>query len=64
MTALKNKPKATKCSDHHTISRITHTARRVASILRSRIVRKLSKYVGKISLKIEQEKELWVPLGC
>jgi hypothetical protein len=30
--ALKKRPKATKCSDHHTISLIAHTANRVASI--------------------------------
>ena len=64
MIALEKKPIATKCSDHHTVSLITHTAKRVAIILRSRIERKLSKYVEKISLNIEQEKELWSPLVC
>jgi hypothetical protein len=63
-TALKKKPKATKCCDHRTISLIAQTAKTAASILRSRIERKLSKYVEKISLNIEQEKELWNPLGC
>jgi hypothetical protein len=37
MIALKKKPKATKCSNHHTISLITHTTRIVARILRRRI---------------------------
>ena len=35
--ALKKKPQATKCSDHHTISLIAHTAKMVAEILRRRI---------------------------
>jgi hypothetical protein len=34
MSALKKKPKATKCSDHRTISLVTHTAKIVARILR------------------------------
>jgi hypothetical protein len=37
MIALKNKPKATKCSDHLTISTIAHAAKIVARILRRRI---------------------------
>ena len=37
MTALKNKPKATKLSDNRTISLIAHTAKIVARILRGRI---------------------------
>jgi hypothetical protein len=37
MSALKKKPKATKCSDHRTISIIAHTAKIVARILRRRI---------------------------
>jgi hypothetical protein len=40
MIALKKKPKATKCSDHHTISIIAHAAKIVARILRRRIQRK------------------------
>jgi hypothetical protein len=38
--ALKKKPKATKCSDHRTISIIAHGAKTVARILRRRIERK------------------------
>jgi hypothetical protein len=34
MVALQKKPKATKCSDNHTISLIAHTAKIVARILR------------------------------
>jgi hypothetical protein len=37
MIALKKEPKATKCSDHRTISLITHTATIVDRILRRRI---------------------------
>jgi hypothetical protein len=33
MIALKKKPKSTKCSDHYTISIITHTAKIVVRIL-------------------------------
>jgi len=40
MTTLK-KPKATKCSNHHTSSLITHTEEIVARIFRSRIERKI-----------------------
>ena len=41
MIALKKKPQATKCSDHHTISLITHTAKIVAKILRRRTEKKI-----------------------
>jgi hypothetical protein len=37
MIALKKKTQATKCSDHHTISLISHTAKIIAKILRRRI---------------------------
>ena len=33
MIALKKKTQATKCSDHHTISLIAHTAKIIAKIL-------------------------------
>jgi len=41
MIALKKKPQATKCSDHHTVSLITHTAKIVAKILKRRIGKKI-----------------------
>jgi hypothetical protein len=44
--ALKKKPQATKCSDHHTISLIAHTAKRVAKILRRRIEKKIEHVLG------------------
>jgi hypothetical protein len=48
MIALKNKPKATKSSDHttHTISVITHTANLVAGILRGRTERNIEDVLG------------------
>jgi len=45
MIALK-KTQATKCSDHHTISLITHTAKIVAKILRRRIEKKTEDVLG------------------
>jgi retron-type reverse transcriptase len=44
--ALKKKPKATKCSDHRTISLIAHTAKIVAKILRKRIEKKIEDVLG------------------
>jgi len=64
MIALKKKPQATNCSDHHTISLIAHTAKIVAKILRRRIEKKLRMYSEKISLDLEEEKELGMQLGC
>jgi hypothetical protein len=46
MIALKKKPKATKCSDHRTISPIAHTAKIVTRILRRRIERKTENVLG------------------
>jgi hypothetical protein len=46
MTALKKKPKATKCSDHRTISIIAHAAKIVSRILRRRIERKTEDVLG------------------
>jgi hypothetical protein len=46
MIALKKKPKATKCSDHHTVSLIAHLAKIAARILRRRIERKIEDPLG------------------
>jgi hypothetical protein len=46
MIALKKMPKATKCSDHRTISIIAHAAKIVARILRRRIERKAEDALG------------------
>jgi hypothetical protein len=64
MTALKKKPKATKCSDHRTISIIAHAAKIVARILRRRIERKTEDALGNVSLDLEKETELGMQLGC
>ena len=63
MVALKKKTQATKCSDHRTISLIAHTAKILAKILRRRIEGKLRLYLEKISLDLEEEKELGMQLG-
>jgi len=41
MTALKKKPKARKCSNHHTNSFVKHTPKLVARILRRGIENKI-----------------------
>jgi hypothetical protein len=46
MIALKKKPKATKFSDHRTISLIAHAAKIVARILRRRIEKKTEDALG------------------
>ena len=58
MIVLK-KTQATKGSDHRTISLIAHTAK----ILRRRTERKMGMYLEKISLDLEEEKELGMQLG-
>jgi hypothetical protein len=55
MIALK-KPKATKCSDHHTISLITHTAKIVVRILRRRIERNTEDALGEHQFGLRREK--------
>ena len=64
MITLKKKPQATKCSDHRTISLIAHTAKIVSKILEEGLKRKLRMYSEKISLDLEEEKELGMQLGC
>jgi hypothetical protein len=43
---FKKKPQATKCSDHRTISLITHTAKIVTKILKRRIEKKIEDVLG------------------
>jgi hypothetical protein len=43
---LKKKTKATKCSDHRTISLVAHTAKIIAKILKRRIERKIEDILG------------------
>jgi len=46
MIALNKKPYTTKCSDHHRVSIIAHTAKIVAMILRRRFERKIEYVLG------------------
>jgi hypothetical protein len=46
MIALTKKPKATKCSNHHTVSLTAHTAKIVVRILRRKIERKNEDVLG------------------
>ena len=46
MITLNKKPHATKCSDHHRVSLIAHTAKIVAKILRRRVERKIENVLG------------------
>jgi hypothetical protein len=56
MVALNKKPKATKCSDHHTVSLITHTAKIVVRILRGRIERKIEDVLGNVQFGFRRER--------
>jgi hypothetical protein len=56
MFALKKPPQATKCSDHRTISLITHTAKIVVKILRSRIEKKIEDILGEYQLGFRRGK--------
>ena len=62
LIALTKKSKATKYSDHPTVSLNAHSAKMVARILRRRIERKIEMYLEKISLDLEEEKELGMQL--
>jgi hypothetical protein len=64
MIALKKKPKATKCSDHHTISLIAHTAKTVARILRRRVERKIDDVLGEEQFGFRRGEELGMQLEC
>jgi len=64
MIVLKKKSQATKCNDHHTISLIAHRAKIVTKIHRIRIEKKIRMYSEKISLDLEQQRELAMQLVC
>jgi hypothetical protein len=57
MIALKKKPKATKCSNHDTISLISHTAKVVARIIRRRITRQTQVLIGDDQFRFRRGKE-------
>jgi hypothetical protein len=46
MVALKKKPKARKCTDHHTISLTAHVAKVLASVIRRRSEKKIEDILG------------------
>jgi len=64
MIALKKKPQATKCSNHCTISLITHTAQIVAKILRRRIEKKTEDVLGEDQFGFRRGKGRGMQLGC
>jgi hypothetical protein len=57
-TALKKKPKATKCSDHCTISLIAHTAKTVARILERKIEVNIEEVLGEDQFEFRRGKGL------
>jgi len=63
MIALKKKTQATKCSDHRTISLITHTAKIIAKILRRRIERKIEDVLGEDQFGFRRGKETRDAIG-
>jgi len=56
MIALKKKTQATKCSNHRTISLISHTAKIIATILRRRIEKKIEDVLGEDQLGFRRGK--------
>jgi len=61
--ALKKKPQATKCSDHRTISLISHTAKIVAKILRRRIEKEIEDVLGEDQWNWDAENNIRTNLG-
>jgi hypothetical protein len=58
------KPKATNCSNHRTISPVTHTTEPLTRTLKRRTESKIVKYLKKITLDLEEEKELEMQMEC
>jgi hypothetical protein len=58
MNFCEKKPRATKCSDHHTFSFVANTAMIVARILKRIIGRILRIHVEKTSLDLESKRML------
>jgi len=56
MTVLKKKPDITKCSDHHTVSLIPHTAKIVVRIHTRRIERKIEDVLGEDQFEFRRGK--------
>jgi hypothetical protein len=62
MVALK-KPKARKCTDHHTIRLIAHAVKAVASVIR-RSEKKIEDVLGEDQFRFRKGKELEMQLEC
>jgi hypothetical protein len=60
---LKKRIQATKHSDHRTTNLIVHIAKIIEKILRRRIGRKIEDGLQKITLGLEEEKELGMQSG-
>jgi len=56
MIALVKKPDITKCSDHHTMSLIPHTAKTVVRIHTRRIERKIEDVLGEDQFEFRRGK--------
>ena len=63
MVALKKKPQATKCSDHHTMSLITHTAKTVTKILRRSTEKKIEDVLGEDQFGFRRGKGIGDAIG-
>ena len=62
--ALEKKPNGTKWSDQPTVSLMVHTVKTVGRMLTRRIERKIEEVYIRISLGLEEVKELAIQLGC
>jgi len=56
MSALNKKTKATKCSDHRTVSLIAHAEKIIAKILRRRTERKIEDVLGEDQFEFRRGK--------
>jgi len=63
MIAVKKKPKSTNCSDHHTISLITHTTKMAGRIFRRGVAVKIEDALGEDQFRFRRQKQL-VQVGC
>jgi len=63
MIALKKKPQATKCSEHRTVSLITHTIKILAKILRRMIERKIEDVLGEDQFGFRRGKGTRIAIG-
>jgi hypothetical protein len=64
MIALKKKPKARKCIDHHTVSLIAHAAKVVASVIRRGSEKKIEDVLGEDQFGFRKGKGTRDALEC